>query len=323
MTKPPRTSWRFPWWHEVVLVGLLGLLLALAGQLMPGFLSWKSQLLLSRQLWEFAILALGMTAIIITGGIDLSVGATMGLCAVVFGKTHAATASLGWSIAACIATGIACGAINGGFVARARLHPLMVTLATFAIYRGLAEGISQGASYSQFGEAFTEWARGQWRGVPIPAYLFAILALAVAVLLSLTPWGRYLYAIGHSEQAARFSGLPVDRIKGLLYTLSGLLSGLATVIYVARFDTAKADAGRGFELDVITAVVVGGTSIYGGRGNIVGTTLGLLLIHETRLFVSRYWRTDELRAIVIGCLLIVSVLAYRAITLGHRESKLS
>ncbi len=119
--------------------------------------------------------------------------------------------------------------------------------------------------------------------------------------------------MGHNEEATRFSGVAVDQIKFWLYTLSGALAGLATIIYVSRFDTATADAGKGFELDVITAVVVGGASIFGGRGNIVGTLLGLLLIHETRLFVSRYWRTDELKSIVVGCLLIVSVLAYRAL----------
>jgi rhamnose transport system permease protein len=149
--------------------------------------------------------------------------------------------------------------------------------------------------------------------VPIPGYLFAVLAVAMAVLLGHTPTGRFLYAMGHNEQAARFSGVHVERLKLLLYTLSGLLAGVAALIYVSRFDTAKADAGKGFELDVITAVVVGGTSIFGGRGNVAGTVLGLLLIHETRLFVSRYWRIDELRSIVIGGLLIASVLAYRAL----------
>jgi rhamnose transport system permease protein len=306
-------SRRFPWWHELVLAILLVSLLALAGAVMPSFLDLRSQLLLSRHLWEFAVLALAMTAIIISGGIDLSVGSTLGLCAVAFGITYTRWQSLAASGLACVLTGAACGAGNGLLIARARVHPLIVTLATFAAYRGMAEGISQGASYSKFGDEFAWLARGMWSGVPIPGYLFAVLAVAMAVLLGHTPTGRFLYAMGHNEQAARFSGVHVERLKLLLYTLSGLLAGVAALIYVSRFDTAKADAGKGFELDVITAVVVGGTSIFGGRGNVAGTVLGLLLIHETRLFVSRYWRIDELRSIVIGGLLIASVLAYRAL----------
>ena len=200
-----------------------------------------------------------------------------------------------------------------------KVHPLIVTLATFAAYRGMAEGISQGEAYSKFGAAFGQVARGAWWGIPLPGYLFAVLAIGFGVFLARTPNGRYLYAIGHNETAARFAGVAVDRCKFWLYSTSGLLAGLATIIYVARFDTAKADAGKGFELEAITAVVVGGTSIFGGRGNVVGTVLGLLLIHETRLFVSRYWRIDELRSIVIGFLLIASVLVYRTLVRQGRQ----
>ena len=309
----------FPWWHEAVLFLLLIGLLAVAGTLKPDFLRLKGQLLLSRQLWEFAILSLGMTLIIITGGIDLSVGSAMGMCAVAFGMCYQASGSLALSCLVCLLTGMIGGMLNGVLVSKIRVHPLIVTLATFAAFRGLAEGISQGESYSQFGDSFSQLVRGKWLGVPIPAYLFSMLAIGFGVFLAKTPTGRFIYAIGHNERASVFSGIAVDRIKFWLYTVSGLLAGLATIIYVSRFDTAKADAGTGFELDVITAVVIGGTSIFGGRGNIVGTILGLLLIHETRLFVSRYWQTDELESIVIGGLLIVSVLIYRLVLKREQE----
>ena len=315
----PAALKRFRWWHEGVLVVLLIGLLVFAGIRMPSFLQLKSQLLLSRQLWEFAILALGMTLIIITGGIDLSVGSAMGLCAVMFGLCYSATENLAVSCLVCAFTGTLGGALNGLLISKIGIHPLIITLATYAAFRGVAEGISQGVSYSQFGDGFSLLARGTWCGIPIPGCVFLILAIAFGVLLAKTPTGRFIYAIGHNERAALFSGVPADRLKFWLYTLSGLLAGLATTIYVSRFDTAKADAGKGFELDVITAVVVGGTSIFGGRGNIVGTVLGLLLIHETRLFVSRYWQTDEIRSIVIGFLLIASVLAYRAVVRQERE----
>lgn len=313
-TVPLRDRARFAWWHEAVLVMLLIVLLGVAGSLMPSFLQWKSQLLLSRQLWEFSILALGMTLVMISGGIDLSIGSTMGLCAVVFGMTFSATDSVLVGCLACLMTGVACGAVNGVLVARTRIHPLLITLATYAAYRGMAEGISQGVSYSQFGDTFSNVARGSWLGVPWPGYFFLVLIAAFAVALSATRAGRFIRAIGYNETAARFSGIGVDQLKCWLYVTTGTLAGAATIVYVSRFDTAKADAGKGFELDVITAVVVGGTSVFGGRGNMIGTVLGLLLIHETRLFVSRYWRTDELRSIVIGFLLIASVLIYRAVS---------
>ncbi len=309
----------YSWWHEVVIGVSLILVLLVAGWLVPGFLKPESQLLLSRQLWEFSILALGMTLIIITGGIDLSVGSTMGLSAVAFGGVHEVSGSLFAAGLACLATGLICGAVNGALIAGLRLHPLIVTLATFAAYRGIAEGWSQGCSYSRFGDDFSDFARDSWFGVPVPGAIFCLMAIAFSIFLSRTPDGRFLYAIGHNERAAKFSGIAVDRIRFWLYTTSGLLAGLASLIYVARFDTAKADVGKGFELDVITAVVLGGTSIYGGRGSILGTTLGLLLIHETKLFVSRYWGSDELRSIVIGCLLIVAVLACQMVLRKRRH----
>lgn len=309
----------FRWWHEAVLVALIIMLLGVAGWLQPNFLKLHSQLYLSRHMWEFAILALGMTLIIITGGIDLSIGSNMGLSAVAFGICYTATGSPLLSSFTAVVTATAGGAANGMLVSKVNVHPLIVTLATYAAFRGIAEGVSQGASYSQFGDGFSQLATAEWLEVTPPGYLFVGLAIVFAIALAKTPTGRFLYAIGHNEHAARFSGIAVDRIKFGLYTLSGMLAGMASVIYVSRFDTAKADAGQGFELEVITAVVVGGTSIFGGRGNIVGTVLGLVLIHETRQFVRGYWRMDELRSVVVGFLLIASVLVYRTIRKPGRD----
>lgn len=312
---------RFDWWHEIVLLLLIVGLFVVASQLMPTFVQPKSQLFLSRHAWETAILAVGMTLIIITGGIDLSVGSTMGLCAVSFGICFHRTESIAISSIVCLAVGTVGGFVNGKLVSRLRIHPLIVTLATYAAFRGIAEGVSQGASYSQFGDAFGQLSRGTLFGVPFPAYIFGITALACGLFLGKTPGGRTLYAMGHNEQAARFSALPVSTTKLRLYGFSGFLSGLATLVYVSRFDTAKADAGMGMELDVITAVVIGGTSIVGGRGNLLGTALGVLLIHETKLFVGRYWQVDELKAIVVGGLLIGSILTYRVLShTGEAES---
>jgi len=311
MRRAERRRSPFAWWHEGALLALLVALLGIASVCVPSFLRLENQLLLSRHLWEMAILAIGMTMIVITGGIDLSVGSMMGLCAVTLGMTYAATSSIAAGCLACLAVGIACGALNGLLITRVRVHPLIVTLATMAAFRGVAEGISQGRAYSRFGEPFAVLARGGPGGVPWPGVFFLVMAGIGALILGRTAVGRFLYAIGNNERAARFAGIAVDRVKFGLYTFSGLLAAMATIVYSARFDTAKADAGKGMELDVITAVVVGGTSIFGGRGNLGGTVLGLLLIHETRLFIGRYWKIDELRSIVVGILLIASVLIYR------------
>lgn len=307
--------WRsFPFWHEAGLLILLGALLAFARDADPAFLGFEAQRELSTHVWELALLALPMTLIIITAGIDLSVGSTMALCAVVLGLSYEAWGTPWPGAMLALLAGAAAGALNGFFVARIRVHPLIVTLATLSAYRGIAEGISQGRPISGFPEGFTAISRMGMLGIPLPGVLFLACAAVAAILLARSALGRTLYAIGHNETACRFSGLAVDRIKLLLYTLSGTAAGLAAVLFVARRNTAKADIGTGMELDVITAVVLGGASIFGGRGRIAGTLLGVLLIHETREFVSWRWNKDEWNLVVVGVLLILSVLTNALLT---------
>jgi rhamnose transport system permease protein len=313
----------FRYWHEVVLAALLVGLFVWAGVTEPfprsPFISFNVQRQKSSEMWELALLAIPMTLIIITAGIDLSVGSAMGLCAVVLGLTFKAGMSPWLGAALAIACGAVIGAGNGLFVAKVRVHPLIVTLATLAAFRGAAEGLSYGESVSNFPAAFSYLSRGELLGLPVPAWLFALFAILTAIVLTKTPFGRYLYAIGHNETAVRFSGVPVDRIKMILYTLAGATAGLTAVLYAARRDTAKADVGDGLELDVITAVVLGGTSIFGGRGNILGTVLGVILVHETRQIVSWHRYPVEWKSIVIGLVLIGSVLLNRVLSVRGRQ----
>ena len=308
MSKNQKWFQGFRYWHETILAVLLIGLLVTARLADPAFLSVAAQTELSTHVWELALLALPMTLIIITAGIDLSVGAMMALSAVVLGLSYEAGISPWIGAWLALLTGMAAGAVNGAFVAWVRVHPLIVTLATLAAYRGMAEGISLARPISGFPESFAVLGRGSILGMPIPGVLFVLTALWATVLLARTPFGRSLYAIGNNEAVAHFSGIAVARIKFWIYAMSGAAAGLAAVIFVARRNTAKADIATGMELDVITAVVLGGTSIFGGRGRILGTVLGVLLIHETREFVSWKWDKDELNLIVIGALLIVSVL---------------
>jgi rhamnose transport system permease protein len=302
------------YWHEMILGGLLVALLVAAGMSDNGFIKPATQLELSTHVWDLALLALPMTLIIVTAGIDLSAGSTMALCAVVLGLTYEARVPIWWCAALAILTGLAAGALNGVFVAKVRVHPLIVTLATLSTYRGIAEGISLGRPISGFPDNFVWIGQGSVGGLPIPGVIFTVAVIVFGVLLARSVTGRALYAMGHNETASRYSGLPVEKIKLLIYSLSGAMAGLAAVLFVARRNTAKADIGTGMELDVITAVVLGGTSIFGGRGRIVGTLLGVLLIHETREFVSWRWNNDELILVVVGVLLIAAVLINSAVT---------
>jgi rhamnose transport system permease protein len=310
----------FPYWHETVLLGLLVLLMVAARIVEPVFASVETQIELSRHIWELAILVLPMTLIIITAGIDLSVGPMMALSAVVLGITFK---FFGWHPAlaavAALLTGLAAGALNGFFIAWARVHPLIVTLATMAAYYGIAVGISQGDPLSNYPDSLRWAGDATLFGLPVAGLIFIVCAIAAAIVLGKMPVGRYLYAMGHQETAARFSGIPVARIKIGLYALSGLAAAVAGILFVGRMNTANADISTGVSLDVITAVVLGGTSIFGGRGRIIGTLLGVLLIHETREFVSWHWNKSELNLVVIGLLLIVSVLLNAWLTPRRRE----
>lgn len=309
-SRPARMRPRgLPGRQELVLLALLAGLLLLAWRLSPDFLTTPTQIELSTHVWELALLALPMTLIILTAGIDLSVGSTMALCAVVFGLAFHGGVPVWGAAALALLIGAAAGALNGFFVVRLQVHPLLVTLATLAAYRGIAEGISLGRPFSGFPGGFAFLGQGSLIGIPVPGLIFAAVFILAAIWVARTPLGRSLSAIGYNETAARFSGLAVSRLKLLLYASSGLAAGLAALLFVARRSTAKADIGQGMELDVITAVVLGGTSIFGGRGSLLGTVLGVLLIHETREFVSWQWGRDELNSIVVGALLILSVLA--------------
>lgn len=295
--------------YELVLFALILVVLACAYALDPTFLSRNVQLELSKEIWEPALLTLGMTLIIITAGIDLSVGSTMGLCSVALGLCMHGNLPTPVCVVVCLLTGLAAGALNGGLVSYTKVHPLLVTLATYGMFRGFAEGL-QGATTNapvDASEGIKDLLAGSFPLVPV---LFVLLAGWIAVLLARSASGRGLYAIGHNELAARFSGIPVDRLTFRIYTGTGGFAALAALSYSAR-RSATAEAGMGMELDVITAVVVGGTSIYGGRGRILGSLLGVLLIHETRQFLDWHWQRSELTLIVIGSLLILSVLGHR------------
>lgn len=295
--------------HEAVLGVILVLAIGILALFTDKFLTLDNLLNQGRLMTEVALIALPMTFIIITGGIDLSVGSILGLCAILLGyswKTFGFPLELAMAFA--LLVGTVAGFLNGLFITRMKLPPLIMTLATLALYRGLAEGISQARSVRGYPEWFYGLGQGEALGVPTQLWLLLAAIVVFWILLSRTTFGRALYAMGHNETAARFSGLPTDRIKLIIYTLSGLMSGLAAVIFVSRVSTTRSDMGIGIELDVIAAVVLGGASIFGGVGTIGGTLIGLVLIQLLKNGLALTGVKGDATIMVIGFVLILSIL---------------
>lgn len=263
------------------------------------------------------LLAVPMTFIIATGGIDLSVGAIVALSGIVLGMLHV---SLGWPVwlaaSAGILTGLAAGLFNGAVSSYLRMPPLVVTLATMTLFRGLAMGLSQAQAFGGYPENFSWISQGdvftftygdaETAGFPVPLAVLLFVALLGHVLLKRSWPGRYTECIGENETAARFAAVDVQKLKCALYAAAGVIAGLAACFNVTLFDTAKADAATGMELEAIACVVIGGTRISGGQGSVLGTLLGLFVIGILRYGLELYGLQSETVIIVVGVLLIVT-----------------
>ncbi len=296
---------------EALLVGLL-LLLAIFGQLLsPEFLTADSLTTGSLDFSEIALMALPLALVVIAAEIDLSVASVMALSSALMAYLWNSGLPLELIMPLCLVAGALCGAFNGLLVTRLGLPSLAVTIGTLALFRGLAYVIIGDESVTDFPAAWTDRAFGNFAGTLIPnaMVLFVLLAIAFAVLLHATPFGRSVYAIGAGEEAARFAGLRVKRVKLVLFVLCGTVAALAGIVISLRNSTAAANVGLGFELTAVTAVLLGGVSIFGGRGTIAGVILALLLLGGIQKAlslsesISSYWIQ-----IVTGALLVGSVL---------------
>lgn len=294
-------------WALLILLVVETLLFSVIGE---NFLSRSNGFEIIRLSVEIGLLALALTPIIITGGIDLSVGSMMGLSAIACGWMWKTAGLPIWASALLtLLVGLAGGGLNALLIARLKLPPLIVTLGTFSLFRGLAEGITGGvANYSGFPSSFLFLGQGYWLNFLPPQTLILIAAIVFYFLLMhRMAIGRSLYAMGFSAEGARFAGIPVAKRIALVYVLSGLAASLAAVIYVAHLGQAKSDAGTGYELIAITAVVLGGTSIFGGRGTIWGTVLGLFAIVILQNGLRLATLPTELAGILTGTLLIATI----------------
>jgi rhamnose transport system permease protein len=303
---------RFLRW-EWLLVALIVVVTIVNTRLSPFFLNGNNLLRTTSDFMEIGIMMLPMVFIIITGNIDLSIASTLGLSASLMGWLFMG----GWNIwaAAAVALGVSvlAGLLNGFLIARLKLPALVVTIGTLSFYRGLAYTLLGDQAARGYPPAFAYLGQGTLPGTRIPfaLLLFAVLALLFGLVLHKTSFGRFLYAIGNNEPASRYSGVPVERIKMIVFVLSSVMAALAGFILAARFGSTRPDIGNGLELTVITVTVLGGVSIAGGSGTMVGAVLALVLVGILRFGMGLINLQGQVQDIVIGLLLILSILLPR------------
>ncbi|TKI04976.1 ABC transporter permease [Martelella alba] len=242
------------------------------------FLTFNNLTNVARQVSINAIIAVGMTCAILTGGIDLSVGSVMALSGTVAAGLMITGIPMPLALLAGLAIGGAFGAINGACIAYARMPPIIVTLASMSIARGLALIYTGGYPVSGLPNGFAFFGRGMIAGVQVPILIMAGIYIIAYAMLNHMSFGRYVYAIGGNEEAARLSGIRISRYKMLVYIISGFTAALAGVVLTSRLMSGQPNAGEGFELDAIAAVVLGGTAITGGKGAIIGTLVGAMML---------------------------------------------
>ena len=295
--------------HETVLLLVLALEWVFFNSVGPRFGTLDNTFDIVRHSVEIGLLALVMTPIILTGGIDLSVGSLLGLCAILFGKLWR-DAGLSPLLAGGVTLGLGAlaGGLNAALITGLRLPPLIVTLGTYSLFRGLAEAITRGVdTFTNFPASFLFLGQERFLGLPAQAPIFIAVAVAVWLLVHRTTFGRAFRAIGFAPEGARYAGLPVGRRLAFVYVLAGVVAALAAIIYTARLGQAKADAGTGYELFAITAVVLGGTSIFGGVGSVPGTLLGVAAIAVLNNGLVHARQPREVAGMLTGALLLVAL----------------
>jgi ribose transport system permease protein len=274
----------------------------------PKFLSRDNLFLISRPIALTAIIALGVLFVILTGGIDLSVGSTVGLSGFVCGLAMAAGFHPLLAVAVGLLTGAMVGAVNGAIVAYVGVTPFIVTLGMLGAAHGIVLILKQGDSVRDISKTFIAFGNGSVFGISVPVVILVFIALACYLALGHCVFGRRVFAVGGNEKAAALSGINTRGVKFMTYVLSGMLSAVSGILYVARFQSAQADSGKGMELDAIAAAVIGGTSLMGGEGSVIGVLLGATIMGVIRsglvlMRVSSYWQE-----LIIGTIIVLAAI---------------
>jgi ribose/xylose/arabinose/galactoside ABC-type transport system permease subunit len=284
------------------------LLIVVAAMLSPRFLSPVNLMNVLRQTAIVGVLGIGMTFVILTAGIDLSVGATLALSAVLLAGTLESTGNIFLAMLAAVLAGMAVGLGNGLGVTLGRVQPFVMTLGMLGIARSLAFLYTGGQPIPVLDKSFLMLGIGYLWKIPIPSIIFIAILIVSALVLRYTPFGRSVYAIGSNEEAARLSGIEVGRVKTAVYIISGFTAGVGAIMYCSQFASAPAIAGEGYELDAIAAVVVGGTSLFGGQGGVIGTFFGALIIGILSNILNLMGVSPFAQPLAKGALIILAVL---------------
>lgn len=300
---------RFLEW-EWLLVVLIVLVVIVNSSLSPYFLNFQNIARTSSDFMEMGLMMLPMVFIIVTGNVDLSVASMLGMTAACLGLLHMNGVNIWLAAAIAMALGALAGLLNGYLITRLKVPALVITLGTYAFYRGIAYVMLGDQAARGYPPAFTYLGQGQVPGTPLPVsvVLFAVMAVIFGLVLHKTTFGRYLYAIGSNQDAVVYSGVSVARVKMVIFLLSGVMSALAGMVIAARFGSTRPDIGLGLELSVITAAVLGGVDINGGKGTMIGAILSLLLIGLLRFGMGLMNIQGQVQSVAIGLLLIFSIL---------------
>lgn len=307
--------------REMAIIAILVVVIVVALASVRNFDSPLTLTYLLRDIAPILLIALPMTLIIVTEEIDLSVASILGLSSVMTGVLT--QAGLPFAVAAIVAilVGTVCGVFNGFLVTVVGLPSLAVTIGTLALFRGIAVGLLGTTAITDFPEEWSDLAKANIPGTPVPLIIvpFLVLAIVFAVLLHFTPFGRSLYAIGLNKEAAHFSGIDVGRTKFTLFVLSGTVSGFAGVYFTLLYSNARGDNAMGMELQIIAAVLLGGVSIFGGRGALHGVIAGVLLIGTLGSALRLAGVTSDIINVITGVLLILSVISASILAWVHRR----
>lgn len=293
---------------NIPFVGLVSLMIFMS-TLSRVFLSTNNILNILRQASINGVVAFGMMTVILSAGIDLSVGSVLAVSSMIMAIMITAGVNQVLAITVALIVGLLIGFVNGLLISKGKLQPMIATLSTMMVFRGVTLYISNGVPVSRLGDGFLGWiGRGNVIGIPTPVYVLIAVTIVMAIILNYTTFGKKVYAIGGNIKAARLSGIKVENMLIYVYMISGFLSALAGIILTSRIDSAVPTAGQSFELNAIAAVVIGGASLQGGRGRVVGTFFGILIIAVIANGLNIIGTSAYLQQIMTGIIIISAVI---------------
>jgi len=296
-------------WEKYSVGIAFAILIVIAAVINENFFTSGNLINILRQVSIIGIIALGQTIVILLGGFDLSVGASLALSGAMGITVMNQTGSITLGVLATILCAMAIGAVNGSMITKGKIAPFIATLGMMASARSIGLYYSDGGSQTGKVDGFAEIANGEILGISYPVYLFFLITVLIYLLMKKTRFGRYVYAIGSNEKASLLSAIPVNRIKMLAYTICGLLVGAAAVIESSRLNSiSSSSSGISYELDAIAAVVIGGTRLSGGKGSIWGTLFGVLILGVLNNMINLMNVSPYLQGLVKGCIIIIAVL---------------